>query len=196
VPGPYFHKQGWPPFVHQGTEYSLAHLSEYEFTVEDTDKQPRVIAVTFADHCFTRKQEPGDSPALIYPKSDRKPGVFCFTRYALSKGLVGHIANAATGNVWSVVSENFAAVSVVDKAGRPVLYGIVFSLDPVTGLPVDLHMRVQTAYAVDEKELTTFGQVRFRHLVALRIKGKRPGRITDHNRKRPRNPVLDEHKKK
>jgi hypothetical protein len=189
VPGPYFDKTSWPSFVHLGTTYGLGHLDEYEFAVVDTDDQSRVIAVTFADHCFTRAQEPGDEPALIYPASDRKPGVFCFTRYTLSLGLVGHIAHAAAGNVWSIPSENFAAVPVVDRSGNPVLYGIVFSLDPVKGLPVDLHMRVQTAYPVDEKELVTFGHVRFRHLVALRMRGERPKRIFDRHRKKPRNPA-------
>ncbi len=196
VPGPYFHRAGWPPFTYQGNTYDLTYLGEYEFTVVDTDKQARVIAVTFADHCFTREQEAGDDPALIYTSSDRKPGVFCFARYGLSQQLRAHIARATEGNVWSITSENFAAVPVVDNAGRPVLYGIVFSLDTVTGLPVDLHMRVQTAYPVDEKELVTFGHVRFRHHVALRMKGERPKRVFDRHRKRPRGPAVLEHKKK
>lgn len=34
MPGPYFQKEGWPPFVYQGATYMLDHLSEYEFTVE------------------------------------------------------------------------------------------------------------------------------------------------------------------
>jgi len=66
-----------------------------------------------------------------------------------------------------------------------MLYGIVFSLDPVKGLPVDLHMRVKTAYPCDERDIVTFGSVRFRHLVSLRMQRKRPGRIVDRGRKRP-----------
>lgn len=195
MPGPYFHKAGWPPFVHRGTTYDLAHLSEYEFTVEDTDKQTRTVAVTFTDHCFTREEEPGDDPALFYPGSSRQPGVFCFIRYALALKIRDHIARAAGGSVWNLEGESFAAVPLVDSSGQSVLYGVIFSLDAVTGLPVQLHMRVRTAYPVDEKELVTYGAVRFKHLVALRMKGKRPSRLMDRNRRRPHNPALP-HKKK
>jgi len=183
---PYFQHASWAPFVYQGVTYDLTHLDEYEFTVKDTGDVDRRIAVTFADHCFTRKPEPGDDPALVYPGSDRRPGHFSFDRYPHTFGLVEHIAHAARGQVWSVQGDNFAVVPVVDHAGKRVLYGIVFSLDRVKGLPVDLHMRVKTAYPATEKDIVTFGSVRFRHLVALRIAGKRPGRITDRRRKVPR----------
>ena len=52
--GPYFQKQSWTPFTYQGTTYSLTHLDEYTFSVVDTDKIERHIAVTFGDHCFPR----------------------------------------------------------------------------------------------------------------------------------------------
>jgi hypothetical protein len=188
VPGPYFHKTGWSSFDFQGTTYTLDHLKEYEFSVTDSAGQHRTIAVTFRDHCFTRVQEHGDDKALIYPGSDRGPGVFCFTRYSLSLDLASHIERAAAGKVWNLASENFAAVPAVDKAGQPVLYGIIFSLDGVSGLPVDLHMRVETAYPIDEKDLATFGHVRFPHLVALRMAGKKPKHINDYRRQKPRNP--------
>ncbi len=194
--GPYFHKSSWPPFAYQGATYDLTHLDEYEFSVVDTEGLQRHIAVTFADHCFTREPVSGDDPALVYPTSDRRPGHFSFERYELTFGLVGHIAHAAAGQVWNVGGENFAAVPVVDRSSNRVLYGIVFGLDRVTGLPVHLHMRVKTAYPVDEKTLVTFGSVRFRHLVALRMKGKRPGRITDRHRKVPRIPNEGTPKKK
>lgn len=185
--GPYFPNSSWAPFVYQGSAYSLAHLDEYEFTVEDTDGGARNIAATFADHCFTRTPEPGDDPALAYPGSARQPGHFCFERYWLSTGLVAHIAQAAAGKVWTVEGDNFAALPVVlDQSGGPVLYGIVFSLDRVKGLPVHLHMRVKTAYPVDDDGVVTFGSVRFRHLVALRMKGQRPGRIVGERRKAPK----------
>ena len=182
--GPYFHKSSWPSFIYQGATYDLTHLDEYEFNVVDTDSLMRRIAVTFGDHCFTRDPMSGDDSALAYPASDRRPGYFCFERYKLSFGLVGHITSA--GQVWIVGGEHLAVVPVVDYSGKRVLYGIVFSLDRVTGLPLHLHMRVKTAYPVDRKTLVTFGFVRFRHLVALRMKGKKPRRITDARRKTPR----------
>ena len=52
---------------------------------------------------------------------------------------------------------------VVTHQGVKVFYGIVFSLDRVKGLPVDLHMRVETAYPCDEKDIVTYGSVRFVH---------------------------------
>jgi hypothetical protein len=183
--GPYFPNSSWTAFVYQGVHYSLDHLNEYEFTVVDTDKIERKIAVTFADHCFTRDPEPGDDSALVYPYSDRQPGHFCFERYQLSKRLVDHIAYAAAGKVWTVDGGNFAALPVLDQSGRTVLYGIIFGLDRVSGLPVDLHMRVKTAYPMDD-DITTFGSVRFRHLVALRMKNKKPGRIAGERRRVPR----------
>ena len=189
MPGPYFHKTGWSSFDVRGTTYTLDHLKEYAFTVSDSTGQRRTIAVTFRDHCFTRAPEHGDDRALYYPGSDRKPGVFCFKRYRFSLDLVSHIERATAGKAWSLDSENFAAVPVVDDAGQPMLYGIIFSLDRVKGLQeVDLHMRVETAYPIDEKELSTFGHVRFSHLVTLRMDNKRPKRVYDRHRQRPRNP--------
>ena len=41
-------------------------------------------------------------------------------------------------------------IPVIDHQGEKVLYGIVFSLDPVKSFPVDLDMRVETAYPCDE----------------------------------------------
>ena len=186
--GPYFRKTSWPPFKYRGATYDLTHLDEYVFSVVATDNLERHIAVTFDDHCFTRVPLPGDDPGLAYPASDRRPGHFCFKRYKLTFGLVGHIAHAAASQVWNVDGGNFAAVPVVDQSGKQILYGIVFGLDRVTGLPVHLHMRVKSAYPVDQKELVTFGLIRFRHLVALRMKGKRPRRDTRHHRRRPKNP--------
>jgi hypothetical protein len=182
--GPYFSNSRWAPFVYQGVTYSLDHLNEYEFTIVDTEKKVRKIAVTFADHCFTRAPKPGDDPALVYPDSDRRPGYFCFERYQLSKGLGDLIAFAVAGNVWTVDGGNFAALPVIDQSGRKILYGIIFSLERVSGLLVELRMRVKTAYRMDDG-ITTFGSVRFRHLVALRMKNKKPGRIAGEHRESP-----------
>ena len=184
--GPYFQKQGWPAFVYQGQTYEFAHLDEYEVEVVDSEKKTRWIAITFSDHCFTRLPEAGDDPALRYPQSSRSPGYFCTERYRLSLDLVPHIERATQRDVWNIRDGNFAVVPVVTHQGMRVLYGIVFSLDRVKGLPVDLHMRVETAYPCDEKDLVTFGSVRFAHLVTLRMQGRNPRRILDKHRKRPR----------
>jgi hypothetical protein len=186
----YFQKAPWTPFVHAGITYGLSHLDEYEFSITDTDAHERRIAVTFSDHCFTRDQETSDDPALIYPGSSRKNGVFCFHRYQHSLGIAAHIAHATEGKVWiaSDYHETFAIVPVVDQAGRMHLYAIIFSLDRVKAQQIDLHMRIRSAYPCDQKPLATFGEIGFRRLVALRMKNKAPVRNNDQHRKRPRRP--------
>jgi hypothetical protein len=183
----YFQKSPWTPFVHVGITYDLSHLEEYEFDITDTDEKQRRIAVTFSDHCFTRSYKAQDLPTRFYPGSTRNPGVFCFDRYRYSLGIVRHIAYASTRKVWNAASNDdvFAIVPFINHEGKEVHYAIVFSLERVKGLPVDLHMRIKTAHPRDETGIETFGEVRFRHLVALRMQRKSPGRITDHIRKRP-----------
>jgi hypothetical protein len=183
---PYFQRRGWSPFLYQGATYDLSHLDEYQLTVRDSANIDRMIAVTFSDHCFTSKPMPRDDPGLLFPGSSREPGHFSLARYHLTLGLPGHIEWAMRGSVWYVGGDNYAIVPTVDQEGNRVLYAVVFSLSPVTGLPVDLHMRVESAYPTSEKSVATFGSVRFRHLVALRIQHKRPKRITDQRRKVPR----------
>jgi hypothetical protein len=184
MPGPYFHKSNWTPFAYRGLTYDLTHLDEYEFFVVDTEQLTRNIAVTFSDHCFTRDPEPGDDPLLIYPNCSRTPGYFCFDRYHLSLSIRKHIAYAANGKVWNAEGENYVVIQVVGLNGRSVEYGVFFSLDRAKGLPVELHMRVRTAFPADMK-IATFGTVRFRNLVALRMEGKRPRKVTGPHRKRP-----------
>lgn len=188
MPGPYFQKESWPSFSYRGNDYAIGHLDEYELEVTDSEGRSRLIAVTFGDHCFTRPPAPDDDPALVYPASDRRPGHFCFVRYQHSFGLPSHIAVAAKGKVWTVGGDNYAAIPTVSHEGQPVFYGVVFSLDKVSGLPVHLHMRVKSAYIAEAESPVTYGSVRFAHLVALRTRNKRPGRITDRNRRVPRLP--------
>lgn len=186
---PYFQKAPWTPFVHGGITYALSHLDEYHFTVTDSDAQDRRIAVTFSDHCFTREQKPEDDPALFYPGSRRKNGIFCFDRYQHSLGIAEHIAHTVRGKVWNASSYHdcFAIIPVINHRGERMLYAILFSLDRgPKDLPVDLHMLIRTAYPCDQKQIVTFGEIGFRKLVALRMKGKSPSRIMDRLRKTPR----------
>ena len=184
--GPYFQKNSWPAFTYQGQTYDLTHLDEYEVEVSDSEGLVRRIAVSFSDHCFTREPKAGDDPALHYRDSTRTHGHFCVDRYALSLGIRGHLDQAMQGKVWNIESENYAAIPTIDHQGNKIVYGIVFSLDRVKKLPVDLEMRVRTAFPCDESEITTYGNVRFSHLVALRMKGKRPNRNLQRHRPRPR----------
>jgi hypothetical protein len=184
--GPYFQKQSWSSFTYQGDTYDLTHLDEYEVEVVDSEGAKRKIAINFSDHCFTREPTAGDDPQLRYPLSTRATGYFCLERYQLSLGLSQHIAQAMQGKVWSIRDGAFAAIPVINHQGEKVLYGIVFSLDPVTGFPVHLHMRVETAYPCDQSEIITYGNIRFRHLVKLRMQRKNPKRNFDRHRPKPR----------
>ena len=185
--GPYIQKKSWPAFAYQEQQYSLAHLDEYRFSMEDSRLKERRIVVTFGDHCFTRNCTLEDDPALTYPGSSRARGCFCVDRYRYSLGLRAHIERALNGKVWNAAGrDNYSIVPTVTRGGVKVLYSIVFSLEVVTGLPVDLHMRVRTAYLCDQKSPTTFGEVRFQHLVALRMQKKHPKRISDRNRRKPK----------
>jgi hypothetical protein len=184
--GPYFQKRSWPAFMHQGVTYSLIHLDEHQLEVIDSQAIKRLVAVTYSDHCFTREPAATDDPALHYPDSTRRLGYFCVDRYQYSLGLAGQIVQATTRQVWTIRDDSFAILPVIDHRGVKTFYGILFSLDRVKGLPVDLHMRIKTAYPCDENEIVTFGSVRFSHLVTLRMQGKSPKRITDRHRKRPR----------
>ena len=62
--GPYFQKRSWSPFTYRGTAYTLNHLDVYTFAVNDTSGIERHIAVTFSDHCFTRRPVIGDDPSI------------------------------------------------------------------------------------------------------------------------------------
>jgi hypothetical protein len=184
--GPYFQKESWPAFVYQGQDYDLTHLDEYEIKAADSTGVSRRIAISFSDHCFTREPNSGDDPALRYHASTRPVGYFCLERYQLSLSLGQHLAQALQGKVWITEGENFAAIPTIDQQGNKIFYGVVFSLDRVKKLPVDLDMRVRTAYPCNNKEIMTYGNVRFSHLISLRMQGKRPNRNVQRHRPRPR----------
>lgn len=185
--GPYFQKQSWPDFEYNGTTYSLTHLDEYQFEVTDSTGVVRGVVVTFSDHCFTRERLPTDDAALLYPHSSRAGGCFCPERHGHSLNLRQHIAQAATREVWLLSGDDrYAIVPTVDHQGNRTLYGIVFSLDPVKGLPVHLHLRVRSAHPRDDRDIDTHGSVKFTHLVTLRIQNRHPKKRFERDRKRPR----------
>jgi hypothetical protein len=184
--GPYFQKQSWPAFTYQGQTYDFTHLDEYEVEVRDSGGTAKRIAVSFSDHCFTRASATGGDPALQYPHSTRILGYFCIDRYQLPLNIAQHVAHAMQGKAWIIEGEKLAVIPTVDYQGNKILYGIVFSLDRVKKLPVDLDMRVRSAFPCDAAEIVTYGSVRFSHLVTLRMQGRRPNRNFDRHRPRPR----------
>lgn len=178
----------WPVFVLDEITYEFMHLKDECFEVVDSEKHTRKISVTFSDHCFTRDFVEGDDRALIYPFSSRKTGCFCPHRYTHSLRLKELLKSAFEGRekVWIVEGHNLAAIPTVDHEGNRILYGIVFGLDREKKMPFDLSLRMRTAYPCDERDLVTFGTIRFSHLVTLRMKCEFPRRNLDRHRPRPR----------
>jgi hypothetical protein len=187
MPSPYFQHTPWPDFDYNGTVYSLSHLVEHEFTIIDSSKVERCVVVTYTDHCFTQTPEPGADTALFYPHCSRgKEAHFSLDRYQHSLSLPVFVPAVANGKVWNVEGKNYALLPTIDHNGQRMLYAIIFSLDPVKGLPVDLHMRISTAYPHSGEELVTYGSVGFSHLATLRMRKQTPKLIFDRGRKRPR----------
>lgn len=181
----YIQKTSWPDFFYQGRRYSLTHLDECRFSITDHKGIVREVVVTFSDHCFTRKYAAGDAAALVYHGSSRRQGYFSFDRYAHSLQLRTYIEQALNGRIWNAGGGNYSIIPTVTRGGEKLLYNIVFRLEPVTGLPVDLHMPIRTAYLCEQGPPRTFGEVRFRHLVTLRMQKKHPKEIWNGRRRIP-----------
>lgn len=180
----YIQQEGWKPFSYNDVEYSLSHLDEYSFQVTCSEGLSRNVLVVFSDHCFTKDRESPDEPR--FPKCSRGDGVFCTTRHKLSLGIRTHITNMLDGKVWNAEGNSYALIPLQSGDGVKLMYSILFDLSKVTGVPFDLVMRIKSAHLRDETLLNTFGNVRFKHLVALRIQNKHPKKNYDRRRVRPR----------
>ena len=184
----------WAPFTHDGKIFDLSHLNERIDYVVDSSKTKRIVLVTFADHCFTRLPIGTADAAPVYPSCSRTDGRFCIERYELSTKLNGHLDFSRLRDVWNTDNdEHYAIVRGVDYRGTRIEYAIIFSLARLKGIQaeggakVDLHMRVRTAHKRDNgRTVETFGSVKFNHLVRLAIENKRPAKVYDPYRKRPK----------
>lgn len=181
----YIQKNPWRNFSYNDSIYDLSHLNEHSIEVFDSKNVKRSILVTYTDHCFTEDMSQDDDPVLEYPGSSRGRGCFSIERYKCSLALPEYIATVSKSKIWVVEGSNFALIPIITHEGIKVLYAIIFSLDPIKGLPFALHMRVSTAYPQTESDITTYGNVRFVHLVTLRMQKKYPGRILDKHRQKP-----------
>ncbi|GAA0585373.1 hypothetical protein [Caenispirillum bisanense] len=156
----------------------------------DSAKVDARIAVTFTDHCFTRDRRQGDAADLAFPGCSRDDGVFCLQRYHHSLQAPAYIRDFHRAVAWNLKGdETYAVIPTVTQDGQAQHYAIIFSLDRVRGVEgIDLHMRVRTAHPRTERDLTTYGSIRFAHLVRLRRENQRPRRVYDSRRRKPRRP--------
>lgn len=182
--GPFFQRQSWSAFSYDGVTYSLSHLDEMQLDAADSTGQIRKMAVTFEDHCFTSAPVTAD-PALVYPGSSRMPGHFSLQRYEASLRLPELLRTLPDKKVWNVEGTTQVYLPILDIAGSDHVYHIIFGLRRVKQLPVDLHLRIETAY-VGDRLLPTYGAVQFRTLVTLVMSGKQLKKNFDRNRPRPR----------
>lgn len=183
-------KPKWPPFDVDGANYTFEHLADFSFTCRDSDGSERAVLVSFTDHVFTRDPEIGDLPAKAFPDCSRTPhGYVCPTRYRMSFQLPKLIEQVAAQKVWSLSgADRYAQVPVVDDQGTKLLYAIIFTLDRITGREEPLRMLIRSAHLCDRKAPDTFGEVRFAHLVKLRLERKHPNKNFNKGRKQPKMP--------
>lgn len=170
----YFQRAPYGSFVRDQVVFELSHLDEYLLSVEG-----RQVCVTFEDHCFTRSPQPGEVEDPLYPRR-----VFCEERYRYSLKLRELLLKATEGSVWIMGNANYAALPTVSADGQPVLYGIFFDLRPVANLPFALHLSVRSAY-ICETPPATQGDIKFKRLMELRLKGESPRPTTSGHRRTP-----------
>lgn len=180
----------WPPFALGETVYSFDHLVDFAFTCKDSEGTERSVLVTFSDHVFTRKAESDDKPAEAFPECSRTPhGYVCPTRYRMSFQLPALIEKVAGQKVWLLTGDDrYAQIPVVDDEDRKLLYAVIFSLERNKGREYPLRMYVRSAHLYDRKPPDTFGEVKFAHLLKLRVANKHPPKNHDRGRKRPKMP--------
>jgi hypothetical protein len=172
--------------VHGDKTYDLSHLNECLLVAKDSGGVERRITVTFVDHCFTRPSQGEGDEAPLFPDCSRPDGRFCTERYSLSHHIKSILDQLAKGDVWNSAGEHYVIFKKVEHQGRKIDYVVVFSLDRLSGHSSDLHMHVRSAHKRDQDPIDTFGSVRFAHLIKLRMERKRPSKIFNHKRKRPR----------
>ena len=189
MPPPFFQQKQWQPFTTGGVTYTFDHLAEFAFNIVDSAGNNRKIAVSYSDHVFTRDGTAGEDASNMFPGCSREYGIICPERYSLSLELKSHIEHASKGDVWIVDGDTrYAHMPIITCEGKQHLAAIVFSLERVRGLPLDIHMRVRSAHLCDWKVPATFGSVKFKHLVRRTVEGKPPPKRYDRDRKQPKKP--------
>ncbi len=146
------------------------------------------ILVEFTDHCFTEEALPNDDRPKFAPCS-RKDGRFCEERWKASLDIWEHIHLAVRGWVWLGEHDRCLVVKLEATDDTPSLhYVIPFTLERSKGdRRAKLKMLVRSAFLWDDpsERPATFGVVKFNTLVVLALKGAKPRRNYDRNRKTP-----------
>ncbi len=166
----------WGKFTFQTQDYQLSHLDQFDHKYQFSAERTVTIRVIFGHHCFSRGKHPGDHPDLDYtlhPKDERS---FCFIRHSLSLNLPGVIPHIMGGKVSMADGTNYVRITLQQVGGQSYNYAVFFSLDRTNDSGADLIMRIRSAYD-QASGVSTYGEVRFKNLVELALKGKRPKKI-------------------
>jgi hypothetical protein len=122
----------------------------------------RCIAVTFTDHCFTRDPEPGDDPLLIFIVSELLSNYWVILLRSLQP-IAWYPETHCPFYRWQSLEREWRELCN-HFAGGPerkiceVWCFLQLGLSERT--PVDLHMRIRTAFPTNTN-IATFGAVRF-----------------------------------
>jgi hypothetical protein len=165
-----------------GKEYQLAHLNQCDkpYPHPLAPGKNLVIRTIFGLHCFTEKKLPTHEPDLNYTLHHTDPRCFSILRHELSLNLPSVINGiiGGGGKVQRTTSDShYVRITVQTIGERQYDYAVFFSLDRAQGVrDVDLMMRIRSAHERDE-DVRTFGDVRFKNLVELTLKGKKPKKV-------------------
>lgn len=154
----------WNDFYHKGKNYSLGHLSEFQWTYTQAaqgsnPERSYKFIVEFGLHCFTygpnkNKGETFESlPKDLHYSDSRETRAFCFKRWKLSLNLPRIAKEISCKSCFNTGKGNFFTIELIDEAtGRTQEYEVYFKVTRVRkGL---LRLFVQSAYIRDQEHNT------------------------------------------
>lgn len=166
----------WGKFSFQGQDHPLSHLDQFDRVYAVSADRNVTIRVIFSHHCFTEETLPSHHPDLDFTLHRNDPRSFSFRRHALSATLPSLIGTIMGGKVQMTTGVNYVRLTTQMIGGQECDYSVFFSLDRANVAGIDLLMRVRSAHDRTDP-VQTFGDVRFKNLVELALKGRRPKKI-------------------
>jgi hypothetical protein len=165
----------WPRLVILDVVVDLSHLEPFILACPTTVRESALrINVRFSNHCFSEEfREEVHAEGLVVMDRKRKRA-FDRVRYNLSRNLPQLIRQLPGAKVHQTFEQrNYVyAASVVDLEGH--VYEVYFTLRRADG-GVDLHLFVESAYAVEQAAPRSKrpNAIRFKVLAAKIFKGEK-----------------------
>jgi hypothetical protein len=135
--------------LHDGSEYSIAHLSEMALTCPcEPLERDLAIRVIFKNHCYTEDYDPGKHAPheIVITEAKNRYRVFCPIRYALSHKLPEILADLPSRKVHQTAQvRNYVFVVPLEVEGQS--YEVYFMLQRAAADDkADLRLTVESAY--------------------------------------------------